>query len=85
MIIDVNAYLGHYPFRRLRANGAEELIELMSTAIRDISGAEVMPLSAASGDGLEGVLDRLITEIGPDHASVPADDEGEDAIEWSPV
>jgi predicted TIM-barrel fold metal-dependent hydrolase len=29
MIIDVNAYLGHYPFRRLRANTAEELIELM--------------------------------------------------------
>jgi len=29
MIIDVNAYLGHYPFRQLRANRAEELIELM--------------------------------------------------------
>ena len=29
MIIDVNAYLGHYPFRRLRANRAVQLIELM--------------------------------------------------------
>jgi len=29
MIIDVNAYLGHYPFRRLRHRSAGELVELM--------------------------------------------------------
>ena len=29
MIIDVDAYLGHYPFRRLRRRTAGELIELM--------------------------------------------------------
>ncbi|MFQ6043322.1 MAG: amidohydrolase family protein [Candidatus Poribacteria bacterium] len=31
MIIDVNAYLGHWPFRQLRYNTAEELIELMDS------------------------------------------------------
>ncbi|MBM3235492.1 metal-dependent hydrolase [Candidatus Poribacteria bacterium] len=30
MIIDVNAYLGHWPFRQLRYNTAEKLIELMN-------------------------------------------------------
>lgn len=29
MIIDINAYLGHYPFRRLRHRSASELIQLM--------------------------------------------------------
>lgn len=29
MIIDVNAMLGHYPFRRLRFNRAESMVELM--------------------------------------------------------
>lgn len=29
MIIDVNAYLGHYAFRRLRFNSAETMIDLM--------------------------------------------------------
>lgn len=29
MIIDVNAYLGHYPFRRLRDQSAEKMIKLM--------------------------------------------------------
>jgi len=29
MIIDVNAYLGHYPFRRLRMNRAAKMVELM--------------------------------------------------------
>jgi GTP-binding protein len=63
----------------------DELIALLSKELREVSGAEVMPLSAASGQGLEAVLDRLIAAIGPGHAAVPDDDEGEDAIEWSPV
>jgi GTP-binding protein len=63
----------------------DELIELMSTELRKVSDAEVLPLSAATGQGLEAVLDRLVAAIGPDHAAVPADDEGEDAIEWSPL
>ena len=29
MIIDVNASLGHYPFRKLRFNTAEKMIGLM--------------------------------------------------------
>ena len=63
----------------------EELIAMISGELAEASGAAVMPLSAATGQGLEAVLDRLIAAIGPDHAAVPPDDEGEDAIEWSPV
>jgi predicted TIM-barrel fold metal-dependent hydrolase len=32
MIIDVNAYIGHYPFRQLRARSAVQLIELMDAS-----------------------------------------------------
>ena len=62
----------------------EELIAMLSSDLRDVSGGEVLALSAATGAGVEAVLDRLVVAIGPREA-VPADDEGEDAIEWSPV
>jgi GTP-binding protein len=62
----------------------DELIAMLSQELREISGADVLALSAATGAGVEAVLDRLIEAIGPREA-VPADDEGEDAIEWSPV
>ena len=29
MIIDINAFLGHYPFRQLRFNNAAKMVELM--------------------------------------------------------
>lgn len=32
MIVDLNAYLGHWPFRRLRHNDAESLLRLMDRA-----------------------------------------------------
>ena len=34
---------------------------------------------------LTRALDKLLEAIGPDHAKVADDDEGEEAIEWSPV
>jgi len=49
------------------------------------SGAEVLPLSGATGQGLEAVLDRLIEAIGPSemHAQDTGDDE--ERREWSPI
>ncbi len=44
MIIDVNAYLGHWPFRRLRHNDAEGLLALMDRA--EIERAWVSSASA---------------------------------------
>ncbi|MGC9318940.1 MAG: amidohydrolase family protein [Armatimonadota bacterium] len=43
MIIDLNAYLGHWPFRRLRHNDAEGLLALM-----DRSGIDMACVSSAS-------------------------------------
>ncbi|GAA0733593.1 GTPase ObgE [Sphingomonas japonica] len=63
----------------------DELIEALSAELEAASGAEVIPISGASGVGVDWVLDKLIEAIGPEGAAVAADDEGEDAIEWSPV
>ena len=50
-----------------------------------MSGADVIPLSGAAGTGVDWVCDRLIEAIGPEATTVGADDDGEDAVEWSPV
>ncbi|WP_375427765.1 GTPase ObgE [uncultured Sphingomonas sp.] len=63
----------------------DELIEALVRELQDASGAEVIPISAAAGTGLDWALDRLLEAIGPISAIVGADDEGADAIEWSPV
>ncbi len=62
----------------------DELIAALSAELEEASGAEVIPLSGAAGTGVDWVLDKLLDAIG-DHAKVSEDDEGEDAIEWSPV
>jgi len=43
-VIDINAYLGHWPFRRLRGNTAAELVALMDR--KGISAAVVSSLDA---------------------------------------
>ena len=63
----------------------EELIAALSAELEEASGRPVIPLSGASGVGVDWVLDRLLEAIGPDRAAAVADDEGQDAIEWSPV
>ena len=63
----------------------EELIEALVAELEEASGASVIPLSGVSGTGVDWVLDKLLEAIGPDAAAVAADDEGEDAIEWSPI
>ena len=62
----------------------DELIEALSAELAEASGAEVVPISGAGGTGLDWVLDRL-TAIAGQGTGVPEDDEGEDAVVWSPI
>jgi GTP-binding protein len=57
----------------------------LSAELEEASGAPVIPISGAANIGVDWVLDNLIEAIGPAHDAVAADDDGEDAIEWSPV
>jgi GTP-binding protein len=63
----------------------DELIAALSAELEEASGAPVIPLSGAAGTGVDWVLDKLLEAIGPEGARVSADDDGEEAIEWSPV
>jgi GTP-binding protein len=63
----------------------DELVAALSAELEDASGAEVIPISGASGVGVDWVLDRLIEAIGPEHGRVEDGDEDEEAIEWSPI
>ncbi|MDP1025780.1 GTPase ObgE [Sphingomonas sp. KR1UV-12] len=63
----------------------DELIEALSAELAEESGADVIPISGASGVGVDWILDQLIEAIGPTADAVAADDEGEDVVEWSPV
>jgi GTP-binding protein len=57
-------------------------VEKLRKKIAKVSGAEVMLLSGATGDGLEPVLDKIIEALGPTpEAAKPA----EDAEPWSPI
>ncbi len=67
----------------------DEMIAALAAELTDASGAEVFPISAATGAGVESVLDRLIASIpATDYAPAPAtdgDEDGDDQPEWSPV
>ncbi|MCP3731708.1 GTPase ObgE [Sphingomonas sp. MG17] len=63
----------------------DELIAALSAELEEASGAEVIAISGAAGIGLDWALDKLLEAIGPDHARVSEDDEGEDELEWSPI
>ncbi|QJQ31381.1 GTPase ObgE [Sphingomonas lacunae] len=63
----------------------DELIAALSAELEEECGQEVIPISGASGTGIDWVLDQLLEAIGPTKGKVSDDDEGEDAIEWSPV
>jgi GTP-binding protein len=63
----------------------DELIEVMSKELADASGADVIPLSGASGVGVDWVLDQLLEAVGPAADSPVSDDGEEDAVEWSPI
>jgi len=62
----------------------DELIAALSAELEEASGAEVIPISGASGVGVDWALDRLLEAI-PTPAR-PVDDDGEEQeVEWSPV
>ncbi len=63
----------------------DELIAALSAELEEASGGEVIPLSGAAGTGIDWVLDKLLDAVGPAAVLVDATDEGEDAIEWSPI
>ncbi|WBH15803.1 GTPase ObgE [Sphingomonas radiodurans] len=63
----------------------DELLAALLAELEEASGAEVIPISAASGTGLDWALDHLLEAIGPDHAKVAADDTDVEPVEWSPV
>jgi len=63
----------------------DELIEALSAELAEASGADVIPLSAAAGTGVDWVLDKLIEAIGPGNDAPVSDADGEEPIEWSPV
>jgi GTP-binding protein len=63
----------------------DELVAALSSELEEASGAEVIPISGAAGTGVDWVLDKLLEAIGPEAKGVPADDEGGDVIDWSPV
>ncbi|MCM8731826.1 GTPase ObgE [Hephaestia sp. GCM10023244] len=63
----------------------DELIEALSGELEDASGAPVIPVSAVSGTGVDWVLDKLVEILGTAPDPVSADDDGEEAIEWSPI
>ena len=63
----------------------DELIAALSAELEEASGAEVIPISGAAGTGLDWALDKLLEAIPAEHGMVSEDDEGEDAVEWSPV
>lgn len=63
----------------------DELIAALSAELEDASGAPVIPISGASGVGVDWVLDKLLEAIGPERGQVDEDDEGEEPVEWSPI
>ncbi|WP_448502601.1 GTPase ObgE [Sphingomonas sp.] len=71
----------------------DELVAAISAELAQASGgAQVLPMSGATGAGVDAVLDRLIEAIGPADLNTYAemreedgpDDEGEPR-EWSPI
>lgn len=63
----------------------DELIAALAAELEQASGAEVIPISGAAGIGVDWVLDKLLEAIGPDHARVSDDGDGEGPVEWSPI
>jgi len=63
MIIDMNAYLGHWPFRRLRYNAAPELLDLMDE--KGIDRACVSSASAIFFKNSQAGNEELAEQIEP--------------------
>jgi predicted TIM-barrel fold metal-dependent hydrolase len=62
-VIDINAFLGHWPFRRLRDNRAPDLVALMDR--KGINVAIVSSLDAILYKNCQAANEDLILEIAP--------------------
>jgi GTP-binding protein len=62
----------------------DELIAALSAELEEASGGEVIPISGASGVGVDWALDKLLEAI-PTNESPVDDDGAEDEVQWSPV
>ena len=60
-------------------------VKKLITKLKRASKAEVLPMSVASGDGIDAVLDRLIEAIGPAETVAKRADGSDEPAEWSPV
>ncbi len=61
---------------------------LVAELVEASGGAQVLPMSGATGVGVGPVLDRLIEVIGPEQGSAPdtgEDDDDQPVKEWSPL
>ena len=61
----------------------EELIAALSEELKAEGAADVLPLSGATGEGLDAVLDKLSSYIDVNKADEAGDEGG--AAEWSPL
>ncbi|MET4664207.1 GTPase ObgE [Sphingomonas sp. PvP056] len=60
-------------------------VKKLITKLKRASKAEVLPMSGASGDGIDAVLNRLIEAIGPAETVAKRADGSDEPAEWSPV
>lgn len=60
----------------------DELTAALTAELEEASGAEVLPMSGATGMGIDKVLDRLIDAIKPTETP---DEEEDGPAEWSPL
>ncbi|WP_168847745.1 GTPase ObgE [Sphingomonas sp. S2M10] len=65
----------------------DELVAALSAELEEASGAQVIPLSGASGTGVDWVLDQLLEAIGPNEnrAADESFEDGEEPVQWSPL
>ena len=62
-----------------------KLVIKLRKKLEKTSGAEVMLLSGASGEGLEAVLDRLFALVGAPSEDAKEEDDAPAAEPWSPI
>ena len=62
-----------------------ETVAMVAHELRVASGAEVLPVSAATGAGVEAVLDRLVAAIVPAEPESPERGRSEEVADWSPI
>ncbi len=60
-----------------------ERIEKACKDLKDAGAPQPMRLSAATGDGIDAVLDRIIERLGPEPELAELDDDDQDS--WSPL